>query len=340
MGCLDKMTDQIDPALLTDVRDRAAYWYERMHSDDVTDAECAEFDVWCQADSQHVWHYRQIQQVWRMAHALPQTVVHQPGQNNTDVSVSRQQHRRAWLRYGIAGVATTVVSLAIIDHAGWFDTPEYQSTHHTVHGQRSQIRLPDGTEIWLNTGTVVTVQYYKNRRHVQLVEGEALFQVDGTRGLPFTVDAGFGTVRVTGTQFNVRRNAQDFSVGVLHGAVEVMTGPWWSRQQTHLLPGYVLHTDVHGKPVVQTDADVANTVAWRDGKIVFRGTVLTDVVNELNRYSRDTLTISDPRIASLRLSGVFSVDDMAAFWSEVPKILPVAFRRQANSPVVDIVPLL
>lgn len=333
------MTERIDPATLTDPRDLAAYWYERMHSDDLSEQERIAFKVWQQADPDNVTHYQQLVQLWQVAQTLPAKPHRHAADTLIATGAMRAQSRRGFVRYGAAITGAVLLILAVVDHGGWFDAPVYESSLFTARGERRQVVLPDDSVILLNTDTVATVRYFKDRRTVQLSRGEVLFQVDGHQGTPFTVDVESGTVRVTGTQFNVRREAQHFSVGVLEGQVEVKAGPWWHRREALLRPGNAVQAHVDGKFDVQLTADVNNTVAWRDGKVVFRGTPLTDVVSELNRYSARPLLVRDAKVGKLRISGVFSADDLSGFLSQLPKIVPVVVREQSAGGAIEIVSL-
>jgi transmembrane sensor len=63
--------------------------------------------------------------------------------------------------------------------------------------------------------------------------------------------------------------------------------------------------------VERLDADRATS--WRNGKLVFEGERLTDVVAEMNRYSHETLVIADPALKSRKVSGVFEPTEGHAF---------------------------
>ena len=306
------MTDRMDAATWTDPRDQAAYWYERMHSDDVTDVERQAFEQWCQAAPGNVEHYRQVEHIWSMAAALPKSEVRKLGAVQR-VDAMPKPSRRAFWGYGLGAVCAGALAVIIVDPMNWRTVPGYQAHFATAHGERRQIVLPDDSTLMLNTDTAVSVALYKHQRIVRLGQGEVFFHVDGTQGTPFIVETDRGTVRVTGTQFNVRYTNDAFSVDVLQGAVEVKTGSWWNRQTALLRPGDVARTDASGTLTLRKDADIRSTVAWREGKVVFRGTPLAQAIQELNRYSAQRLAVREARTGELRISGVFSVDDVSAF---------------------------
>lgn len=331
------MTDRIDPAALTDPRDQAAYWYERMRADDLTDAERMAFEQWRQADPTNDQRYQQVQHIWDMAAALPKSEVQKIGtaqRLNTVFSPSR----RAVLRYGVGVSCAAALAFAIIDPMHWRAAPQYEAQFATAHGERRQIVLPDDSTLLLNTDTAISVALYAHQRTVLLERGEVFFQVDGTQGMPFIVALDSGAVRVTGTQFNVRRTDQAFSVDVLQGSVEVSTGSWWNRKTASLRARDVAHVSASGDLVSRQDSDVESTVAWREGKVVFRGTPLINAIQELNRYSRQRMVVRDDRIGRLQISGVFNIDDPASFLAALPQIVPVTVQPRPDGTSVDILP--
>lgn len=247
----------------------------------------------------------------------------------------------AWTLPALAGefalACCALLAFFIADPAGWLHSPSYQQEFRTAYGERRQVILPDNSLLELNTNTVATGKLYKDKRSVQLVQGEILFNVEGRQGTPFFVEMESGTVRVTGTQFNVRRQHSDaFAVGVLEGSVEVETGPWWRRKTVALGAGDAASSPEEGRINVQNDADVESTVAWRDGKVVFRGTPLAEAVKEVNRYTQHKLLVADAKAGRLRVSGVFSIDDPAAFIEALPRIVPVAVQARSSG-VMEIV---
>jgi len=85
-------------------------------------------------------------------------------------------------------------------------------------------------------------------------------------------------------------------------------------------------------PVVSSGASVA---PWREGRVTFEKTTLSQALAELDRYREGWLRIRDPRVASLQISGSFDLRHLDAFERVLPQVLPVVLR--ANGPFTDIV---
>jgi len=236
--------------------------------------------------------------------------------------------RRRWLLAGLAGAAAAGV-LAFVAPARWLAAPDYQVRAETGRGERRTVPLPDGSMLTLNTDTAVEARFYGPRREVALLRGEALFEVSHAPDRPFVVDAGSGSVTVTGTRFDVRRHADAFSVTVAEGSVRVDSGPWWRRSSAALSAGASARAASAGGIAVAR-ADVDAVLAWREGKLVFDATPLPQAVAEINRYLAQPAVVADPAAGRLRVSGIFDIDDAQALLGSLPRILPVEVRRGAD----------
>jgi transmembrane sensor len=105
------------------------------------------------------------------------------------------------------------------------------------------------------------------------------------------------------------------TVAVVQGRVRVEdTTPGASSASITVTPGDVAiglgsSMMVVSKPV----AAVEDKLTWRDGRLVFDGTSLAEVVDDFNRYNRQQLLISDPAVAAIRISGTFKASNVEAF---------------------------
>lgn len=96
----------------------------------------------------------------------------------------------------------------------------------TPPAQRRSLALPDGSRVELNASTSLSYEHRRDERHLRLEKGQAYFVVakDSTR--PFVVDTPSGSVRVTGTIFDVRMGSEGtLEVTVVEGSVQVKPLP-------------------------------------------------------------------------------------------------------------------
>jgi transmembrane sensor len=202
----------------------------------------------------------------------------------------------------------------------------YTAEYSTALGERRHVALPDGSVIDMNSRSGVQVRYEKDRRGIELMQGEAMFSVEHDSSRPFVVEAGSGKVTVTGTRFDVRRDASETRVVVEQGTVKVQGRDAADNEFISLTPGLGTRVDARGKVAVAYAVNLAELTAWRSGKLVFNNASLRDVAEEVSRYREKPLTVSNDKVGNLRLTSVFKSDNTDALLKALPSILPVAVR--------------
>lgn len=331
------MSDRIDVDTLTDPRDKAAYWYERFRSGNVSPQEQQAFDAWIAHDPKNLEHFQRIQALWSVTEHIPQSYEASPRAVETPHRRKAARSRRAFLGYGLAMAGAASVAAVTVGPWQWGGATTFQERYLTAQGEQRNVLLPDGSSMMLNTDTVAEVQFSQNKRVVHLQKGEALFAVQTVENAPFIVQMEAGSVQVTGTQFTIYQADQGFTVTVLEGSVQVETGPRWNTQRQALVAGKALR--VTDGVLTAVPADTHKAVAWSEGKLVFRGTALRDAIQELKRYNAVSVQLTTAQLAQLKVSGVFRLDDPYAFLEALPHIIPVGVKENTQTGVFEIFPL-
>lgn len=188
----------------------------------------------------------------------------------------------------------------------------------TAVGQRATVSLPDGTSVTLNTDTVVRTRADGERRLVYLDRGQAYFKVARDRRRPFVVTAAGRTVTALGTAFDVRVDGRGLKVVLVEGKVrveslkpptETRTGPAQSALATEMGAGSQLVAPDDADWRV-TRTDTARETSWLRGRIVIDDKPLSEVVEELNRYSDRKVVLADAALGEAHLSGIFRPGDL------------------------------
>lgn len=170
------------------------------------------------------------------------------------------------------------------------------NTVSTPRGRQFNMKLPDGTRVWMNAATVMRypTAFSGNERIVE-VTGEAYFEVAQDKNKPFSVrflssvEGGReGIVKALGTEFNVCAYRDDPAamVTLLGGKVMVLPSPN-SEQNSILTPGRQASV-FYGKSrnagmTVQT-ADTARVMAWKNGMLNLHNLSLTEVMKQISRW--------------------------------------------------------
>src|SRR5262249_53251968 len=110
-----------------------------------------------------------------------------------------------------------IVCLAAAAAYWWAGNPVYS----TDIGEQRTIALKDGSRVELNARSKIKVLYSKERRSIELIEGQALFSVAKDPTRPFVVSSGNARVRAVGTQFDLYRKPVGTVVTVVEGRVAV-----------------------------------------------------------------------------------------------------------------------
>lgn len=155
------------------------------------------------------------------------------------------------------------------------------NTIETPTGGQYQIRLPDGTKVWLNSSSSLEypVRFAKHERRVQL-KGEAYFEVQSDKDKPFYVNSPNQTVEVLGTKFNVNSYDDEPSMKttLLEGSVRVSTG---SSSQV-LKPGE--QATIINHSITINTVDIDQVIGWSRGDFVFHGVELKNIMRQISRW--------------------------------------------------------
>jgi transmembrane sensor len=299
------------------VRDDAARWFVRMQEPAVDVVEYRRFEAWLGEHPQHREEFEVLQGLWTAADLVPAARL-QALCENPPVRKARQ----SWVRYAVAA-SVVAVALGLGLFSGLNHPAPYTAEYSTALGERRHVALPDGSVIDLNSRSRIQVKFEKDRRGIELIEGEAMFSVEHDTSRPFVIDAGNGLVTVTGTRFDVRRDLSETRVAVEQGTVKVQGQ---GAEFVSLSAGLGTRIDAQGTVAAAYAVTPAELTAWRSGKLVFNNASLSEVAAEVSRYREKPLTVGSDKVGNLRLTSVFKSDNTDALLKALPSILPVAVR--------------
>jgi len=304
-----------------DVRDIAAGWFARQRSGEMTPQDRAALRAWLEQDPAHRIAYLSIRRSWggtAQLRADPQVL-------EIREYWSRQQPRRALGRTAAAVAAVIVMGASGL--IGWRVAtgphPLKDEAFRTAVGRQETVKLPDGSEVTLNTDTVLRTRTDKERRLVYLERGQAYFKVAHDKRHPFVVTAAGRTVTALGTAFDVRVDDGAFTVTLVEGKVRVEEpvpakvasgGPQRAVnfEATEMTAGSRLVATAQ-EPWRVTSANVVVDTSWTRNILIFDNQPLVAVVAELNRYSEKKIVIADAAIEKTPVSGTFRPGDVDSF---------------------------
>ena len=164
----------------------------------------------------------------------------------------------------------------------------------TEPGQRVKLRLPDSSQIWVNSSTSIRYprQFTGNTREIYLDKGEAFFEVTHDTSKPFIIHTPAIDTRVLGTSFNVKTNQTD-EVAVVTGKVAVANNAT-GAELAQLLPGKKLVFNRATGNYRESAYNKELLTAWVSGTIIFKDAGYHDIANRLEEWYGVTITFNGP----------------------------------------------
>jgi transmembrane sensor len=182
--------------------------------------------------------------------------------------------------------------------------------------------LDDGTIVELRDGARLVVAFTAEIRRVRLVSGEAHFKVAKNPQRPFVVEAGGIDVRAVGTAFGVQLSAQAVEILVTEGRVVVEKPAEATSADAAPRAHSFGRVDAGNKVIVEfarlpalvpvvavTPAEIDERLAWRAPRLELNATPLAQALTFFNQHSGVRLTLADPEIGKLELSGSIRADN-------------------------------
>lgn len=253
-----------------------------------------------------------------------------------------------WLAYHKMGPATQ-------------NPPLKESEVVAKPGARTKLVLPDGTQVWLNSGSKLNYQndFNAKQREVEL-EGEAFFDVTKDVHRPFIVHAASINIKVVGTAFAVKSYPQDETVEatLLRGVIEV------SRKDNPNAPKVILKpneklifnkqvgstasqnvvADLHKNSTIHDISVTAVSKAipdsekvetgWVYNRLVFDGDSFEELAQKMERWYNVKIIFKSENLSHYRFKGAFANETIREALNALQ--LTVKFSYQINDNEIEI----
>jgi transmembrane sensor len=304
----------------------AADWCVRLHFEDCTDADRAEFLRWYDADPEHAVEYVGMCRIWQVSEQLPPRV--------QAPLVGRSRRRTAPL---LARAAVLALAVGAAWGAGWsWGMLPGSVRYFMAEEARRQVRLPDDSKVELNQRTGMLYLGFNDRRQVVLRDGEAFFDVQRNVAKPFLISTDNASVRVTGTHFNVWTAPVQTTVSVTEGTVLVSRSEDGDgrNQGTELTAG-MQAVVAEGRTLQLKRVDPSRSTAWRNGKLMLEDISLRDAIAQINRYLKVPLLLEGTEVGNLRFGGIYDTADLNQLISALPRVLPIKLRRSDDVIIIS-----
>lgn len=305
---------------ITELSDQAIDWIVLLNSGNATEHDRRQAELWINRSPSHRKAYAEAEALLRDMSGI--AAAGQPSVPEAIVGKT-SVHRR---KYGLAMLAAAVALAVILPYSPLTD--RWFSDYYTAVGEQKTVTLEDGSRVTLNTDTALSVDFSATGRRLTLKRGEAVFKVAADRNRPFEVVTNVAVVKALGTVFDILETPGATRILVEEHAVSVKGRhagdyPPDARVQAGQ---QAVYDPAHGL-MPATPFDLSQNTAWQRGKLVFKNRPLVEVITELDRYVPGRIVITDSKLADLRVSGVFPINDPQAALTMISQILHVAMTR-------------
>jgi transmembrane sensor len=223
-----------------------------------------------------------------------------------------------------------------------------EDIYETAIGEQSTITLPDGSQLILNTNSLVRTHYTAQNRLVVLERGEVHVLVAEDRSRPLSVIAGRNVVQAVGTEFNVEIvDSQRIELVVTQGLVKVGLRQPSVEESKNQAParlptsaitvaaGEALVLGESGEEITKVSADdIEVRLSWRNGNLIFRGESLEEAVKEIGRYTSVEFVFLDDKLKRVRVAGLFKAGDVDGLLAALRENFDIAYERVDDQKVL------
>lgn len=210
------------------------------------------------------------------------------------------------------------------------DADVIYSTLLVPYGKRSFMELPDGTKVWINSGTEVRFPVSMEGKERKIcVDGEIYIEVAKDEERPFYVHTSGFDVRVYGTKFNVTsyRNDLEKSVVLLEGSVSV-SHKKGEGEEMFLRPNQ-MYTENNRNTGIR-DVNALQYISWKDGIWQFTSERLESVALRLSRYYGKNIHCEGEAALKSCTGKLVLFDDVDRTLQTIAQIFNVKYKTDLN----------
>ena len=316
-------------------RREAAAWIARMHGPDA-EMSRLDFERWRARNPRNRAAYAEMEQLSRLSQRLGETAL---GRAHLE-----QRRHPSFLVGPGARIAFATLVVALLAGAAALPLLRGGATAPVIAagplatglGEIRSFRLADGTRVILDTDSAIEQEFTTQARVVRLVRGRARFDVVHDAGRPFMVEAGGRAIIDRGTLFDVALGRKGVRVSLLRGAVEIRNRASPGSDVApvaRLVPGQVF-ADAPPAGAAQVSAAPGGADQWVRYMLSYDGASLADVVADANRYADRKISLGEPELATVRVTGRFRATPTENLAALLAAALNLRVERTAHGEIV------
>jgi ferric-dicitrate binding protein FerR (iron transport regulator) len=208
------------------------------------------------------------------------------------------------------------------DPADRHASPSALSRIEVPPGKRAQLKLSDGTMLWINTGTtVIYPRVFSGEKREIFVDGEIYADIKPDAGKPFVIKTDGLEIRVRGTELNVasRGTHEAKQVVLVSGSVEIKQ----NDNNLQMLPGQLFTATESGSSLKTVDPEVYTS--WRDGICIFEDEEIEAILLKLAKHYNVTMLLPHHPSGIVCFGKLELKDDLPALLNALSQIASFNF---------------
>jgi ferric-dicitrate binding protein FerR (iron transport regulator) len=245
-----------------------------------------------------------------------------------------------WVHYAAAVFAGAVISFGIrmiSDRAPTVSEPVVPGDFVVFadKGQRSNIVLPDGSKVWLNSHSKITYpRDYGVRERSLSLTGEAYFEVAKNTGKRFLVNAGDMQVEALGTSFNVKayENDREVVATLFSGSVQATV---CGKTSTLEPEQYVAFDRKENRLLTGRAENAAYASMWRDNELAFNRQTMDEIAVMFDRLYNVKIHFESEKIKNYRFSGVIKNNSLENVIEIISLTAPISYRHKGDTIILN-----
>ncbi len=332
--------------------DQASDWIAKLDRE-LSNVEKSEFQYWLSQDNDNIKLLLEIAKMWdkmddlsRLSDLFPQ-----------------EQVKKKSTPWFVAVAASFVVAIifSLVSGVSGFSpftdqTPSslivMQASYQTSIGESNTINLPDNSKLILNTDTFVQVKYTQGARLIELQRGEIHINVAHDKSRPLSVLANGKIIQAVGTAFNVQVNNDLVELIVTDGKVLVAKQKNISlnsdiEQIAKRLPqnsmaiskGEKVELDLTSQSAEKITKiepiEIAASLSWRRGNLIFRGESLAEAMAEISRYTDIEFELADDeQLKNVQVAGMFKTGDVTGLLNVLSQNFNISYEKVSSDKII------
>ncbi|MEL7587512.1 MAG: FecR domain-containing protein [Prolixibacteraceae bacterium] len=284
---------------------------------DITDKESVILESWKSESERNKNEFNDLAELWKQSGRLQFPVRIDAVKALSEVHVRGGIIKRKVPQLSWFGQVAAILLLSVL-FSGLYtyffsegSSHEYYEEVVAAHGTRTSIDLPDGSVVFLNSGSSLrfSSQLGQNKERKVKLKGEGYFKVAKDPGSPFIVDAGKLFVEALGTAFNVNACHPDsqIEVALIEGKVAVHSGSGKkSANDLILSPNELARFNITTNSLLKESLDNPEKyIGWTEGKMIFADDPIRDVIQRLENWYHVEIRVQDQQLLNYRFTGTF-----------------------------------